>query len=283
MKSTSVPSHVYIFSDIFDAAAWGVSPMLRLRFVSPFVGVFTFGCAVLPSLNELTDARPDQIIDHVRCELNDAYAALAASYKWLEKWDVSYNLTALAERSQSGGLASAVWTIPARGSLGATALGTHQGIRKGTVKYKSAFKNVAGTDCPTFAEAHHAASSFEDNLGVKDWLKQLLAAWDQAHSESVEGFGYSVSFVAKVDVSLRPGLVITNLTAGGTLGVVTANTNLLELVFAPSAAAPKPLKVCVVDASGNCPTTTVAPVGASPPSPVENEVLESLRAPGSAL
>lgn len=282
MKSTSVHSIMYIYGDTVRCGAGGFA-MWSLRLFSPLLGVFAFGCAALPSFNELTDARPDQIIDHVRCELHDAYAALANSYKWLKDWEVSYTLTAQAERSQSGGLASAVWTIPGSGSLGATATGTHQGVRKGSVKYKSAFMNVAGTDCATFAEAAHGASSFKDNLGVKDWLAQVLAAWDQNSSERVEGFGYSVTFVAKVDASLRPGLVITNLTAGGTLGAVTANTNVLELVFARSPAPPKPLLVCIVDASGQCSTTTAAPAGVSPPNPVENEVLETLRAPGSAL
>ena len=247
--------------------------MLR-TLVWPFIGLSAFGCAALPLFNELTDATPEQIIGHVRCELQDAYAALIGDYAFLKNWNVSYTLTAHADRVQVGGLDSGLVKFGTQSSLGATATASHQGTRRGTVKYGAALESVRGKDCSTPAEAHPDGKGLRGNLGIKTWLKDALAP--SIEKEPAQTLGYSVSFLAKVDGSLRPGFVITNLTGTARLASTTTNSNTLELAFTWKSPPPQPQKVCIVDESNECRfPVAIAPAAAVP---AENQVYDALRA-----
>lgn len=246
----------------------GGNAMHARKLWAPAVAVALLGgCSALPDFRHQGSVSSEDIVRHVQCELQAAYALLRPTYPVLDKWAAAYKVTFRAERQHSGGLASGTWTVPGGVSVGAAATLSSSRLRQGSVRYQTRFDRIGEFNCDSDRKNSDRTDGPGGDLRIAEWLSSALAPSHDAAAVVPAELTYLINFVAKYDASLRPTFVIVNLTGSPLLGGGHSNSDSLDIAFldVSQKAKPRPTEIVIVSwppglsTSGAVPESLVAP------------------------
>jgi hypothetical protein len=238
-------------------------------FLVPLLGFATASCSTLPELPADTGLHSSEIINRVKCELQQALAAHPEHHSWLLKWAAGFSLTMkVKERAGASASSDYIWPITLgtfRFSLGGAL--SEDATRIAQFKLSLPLADAVDFPCPDGPATAPSDRTLTGNIGLADWMKESITAVASSKSEDqFNGMGHTLEFFLAANASAGPSWAIirsnghrANPAFGLSAQREATNTLEVALVKIPSGA---PQRVFVT----NWPAGFQTPPATTPPS-----------------